>query len=184
MISQPEVEEIIVNEFKDCMQPLREISRDFQKETSMVESSLQFHCYDKIAEIIYEGQNKPKSPDMVLFKKDSLVLVEFKNGEIHSKDKNIIKLKAVEGGFIVLHKILSKYKKINVEDIYKLNKSYVVVYSTKKSTRYALHHHVYSKIARFGLSIYEGIFFFRVRTVSPGAFSQLLELNKIEEWQT
>jgi hypothetical protein len=184
MITQTEVEKIFVNKFENCLQPLREISRDFQKGTSMVDSSLRFYCYDKIAEIIYEGQNKPKSPDMVLFKKDSLVLVEFKNGEIHSKDKDIIKLKAVEGGFIVLHKIISRYKETNFDDIYKLNKSYVLVYNTKENTRYSLHHHVYSKTARFGLSIYEGTFFSRVRTVSPVVFSQLLHREKIEEWQT
>jgi uncharacterized cupin superfamily protein len=59
-----------------------------------------------------------------------------------------------------------------------------VVYNTKENTRYALHHHVYSKTARFGLSIYEGTFFFRIRTVSPGVFSQLIHREKIEEWQT
>jgi hypothetical protein len=183
MINLPEVEEIIASEFNDCLQPLREISKDFQKKAWMIDTPQRFHCYDKVAEIIYGSQNKPKTPDMLLFKKDALVFVEFKNGQIHSKDKDIIKLKAIEGGFIVMHKIISRYKEVNFEDIFKLKKSYVLVYNTKEKTRYSLHDHVYSKTARFGLSIYEGTFFFMVKTVSPQVFSKLINLEKIVEWQ-
>ncbi len=106
--------------------------------------------------------------------------MEFKNGKIHSSDKDKIKLKAIEGGFIVLHKVISKYKNVTFEEIFSLKKSYVLVYNIEKNPAHTIHDHLYSTGARFGLSIYEGTFFYRVKTVSPEVFSQIIKEEKDE----
>lgn len=180
MITLTEIKEIITDGFKECLQPLREISRDSQNNNIMMDSPDRFYSFDKIAQCIYKGQNKPKSPDMIIFKNDSVIFVEFKNGKIHSSDKDKIKLKAIEGGFIVFHKVISKYKNVTFEEIFKLKKSYVLVYNIEKKPAHYIHDHINSKDIRFGLAIYEGTFFHSVRTVSPEEFSQIIKAEKYE----
>ena len=121
-----------------------------------------------------------KSPDMIIFDKNALVFVEFKNGKITSKDKDKIKLKAIEGCFIILHKIISSYKKnVGFIDIVKLKKSYIVVYNTEKNTRERIRDRKYSNIARFRLENYRGTFFYEVTTLSKGVFIQWLESRRL-----
>ncbi len=181
MIKESHVEKIIKREFPDCLQSIEKISWDFQNEISIVELEHQYYSYDQIAEKIYEGKNSPKKPDMIIFKNDTLVFVEFKNGKIHSKDKDQIKVKAIEGCFLVLHELISKYGEQDVDftEIINLKKSYVLVYNEDKNPSRSLRDTLYSREARFGLSAYEKTFFSRVRTLSPGIFCKLLNRETI-----
>lgn len=174
MLTQSDIETIVRKEFDDCLAPLREISLDSENNVIMVDRPERFFHYDKITESVYKGGNCPKSPDMLLFGKNSLVFVEFKNGKIHSSDRVNIKLKALEGSFIVLHKIISNFRDIEPEDICKLKKSYILVYNEAKNPRRFIHDHLFSKGARFGLSLYQGMFFVKVKTVPPEVFSRII----------
>ncbi len=170
----PEIKEIFELEFKNYLQPLKKISRDTNNKVALVDSDKPFHNYDKIAEKIYGG-NKPRTPDMIYFKKDMPVFVEFKNGEIGKNLRNEIKVKAIEGAFIVFHRIISKFRKIDFADIFKIDKIYVVVYNAEKNPVANIHNHTYSSEVRFGLGIYEGTFFSRVITIASKEFIQLLK---------
>jgi len=169
-----ELKKIIGREFKNCLQPLKELSLDSANNVAMVNRGERFHNYDRMADIVYRGENKPKTPDMIYFKRDTLVFVEFKNGKIGPATREQIKLKAIEGGFIVLYRIISTFSEIDFSDIYQIDKSYIVVYHTEKNPIDAIHGHLYSRETRFGLEIYEGIFFKRIKTVSPQVFISLL----------
>lgn len=173
----PEIEEIFESEFKNYLQPLKKISRDTQNKVALVGSEKPFHSYDKIAEKIY-GDNKPRTPDMIYFKRDTLVFVEFKNSKIGPTTRDQIKVKAIEGCFIVLHRIISKFIKIDFADIFKIDKLYVVVYNAEKNPVANIHNHAYSSEVRFGLGIYEGTFFSRVITAASEEFIQLLDRKR------
>lgn len=113
---------------------------------------------------------------MVLFKEDALVFVEFKSGKIKPDD---IKVKAIEGGFIILNKILKAYKKgMDFIDIFKLKKTYIVVYDKKKNARRRLSFQKGANIVRFGLEIYKGTFFYDVKTLSQKHFEIWLQENR------
>jgi hypothetical protein len=174
MMTVSELKKIIGREFKNCLQPLTDISWDSANGQALVKSNERFHNYDRMADIVYRGENKPKTPDMIYFKRDTLVFVEFKNGKIGPATREQIKLKAIEGGFIVLYRIISTFSEIDFSDIYQIDKSYIVVYHTEKNPIDAIHGHLYSRETRFGLEIYEGIFFKRIKTVSPQVFILLL----------
>lgn len=174
MMTVSELKKIIGREFKNCLQPLKELSRDSANKVVMINRGEKFHNYDRMAEIVFRGENKPKTPDMICFDKDILVFVEFKNGKIGPATRDQIKIKAIEGGFIVLYRIISEFRSINFPDIYKIDKYYIVVYNTGRNPIDAIHSHLYSREIRFGLEIYEGIFFKRIKTVSPQVFISLL----------
>ncbi|HLP49132.1 MAG TPA: hypothetical protein VK186_20440 [Candidatus Deferrimicrobium sp.] len=177
MITESEVEEIIGRLFGHCLEPLSQISKDTANNEILIDDAGEFHNYDKIVQAAYDyrEEDKPKSPDMILFKKNTVVFVEFKNGKITAREKDRIKLKAVEGGNIVLHHIVSQEKNgLHFLDTMGLKKSYVLVYNPGKNPFNEIHDRVYGQIARFGLHIYEGTFFNKVKTISAEAFSQWL----------
>jgi len=183
MITELEVEEIISRRFGDCLEPLSQISKDTANNEILINDAGEFHNYDKIVQAAYEyrEEGKPKSPDMILFRKSTVVFVEFKNGTINSREKDKIKLKAVEGGNIVLHHIVSQEKNdSSFLDIVGLKKSYVLVYNPGKNPFNEIHDRVYGQIARFGLHIYEGTLFNKVKTISAGAFSQWLSREEMD----
>lgn len=183
MITEAEVQKIISSEFKDCLKSLSQISWDPVNEIALVDKKDRFHHYDIMAEKFYG--DKPKSPDMLLFHNETLVFVEFKNGKIGSKEKDKIKLKAIEGCFIILFKIISGFKKdIGFTDIFKLKKSYILVYDTDKNTRERIRDRKHANLARFGLEHYNGTFFHQVSTLSRDIFIQWLHKRKLIKKET
>jgi hypothetical protein len=172
-----EVKEIITGKFNDCIQALNEITigEDSRSKKPMLNYPDQFHNYDQITGKLY-GRN-PKSPDMILFKGDTIIFVEFKSGKVKSSD---VKLKAIEGCFIVLHKIVSTYREdINFIDIFKLKKSYILVYDKDRNARKGMYDHKYANKARFGLEMYRDTFFYSVKTWSKDKFVQWLQINRM-----
>jgi len=198
MIDVTGVKEIIYKNFGDCLETIGNISLDTDNKKVMVDMQERFHCYDKIVQGFYRGAaavkengedeqaQTPRSPDMILFKMDSIWFVEFKNGKI---EKDNIKVKAIEGGVIAMHDIAQKYSNFDVEfsDIVNLDKSFVLVYNDKrnpsidadvvdddppseKGKRYKTH--VRSIPVRLGLGIYKNKFFKEIKIYSPANFKK------------
>jgi len=198
MITASEVKELIHREFGDCLKSMHDIGWDYSNKVSMVEIRENFFCYDDIVRRFYrevghrqtgdeedeEKEDSLRSPDMILFKEDTIWFVEFKNGKINEKVKDNIKVKAVEGGLIALYRIASTYKGDTIfPDILGLKKSFVLVYNDEKNplpqeaaepvNRYKSH--IRAIPVRFGLDVYKDTFFSDVRTFSPINFEQWLE---------
>lgn len=207
MITEKEVKEIIEAKFGKYLQPLSQISKDPANDEIMIDRSTMFHNYDKIAEEAYNigddkdhdensnadrnDEKKPKTPDMILFKNNTILFVEFKNGKIKEKTKWDMKLKAIEGGFIVLYKIIVKYGRkdkaeIDFLDIVKLRKHYIVVYNEgnhkKKGEKTSDYHQSVKKnICRFGLLKYRKTFFDEVETYTCPVFEDWLKKQQFME---
>ncbi len=143
MITASDVKQIIIRDFENCLKSLTGISYDPSNNAHVViENSVRFHCYDDIVQKVYQAakrngkekeetyEDNPRSPDMILFEEDTVVFVEFKNGKINDKVRDNIKVKAIEGGIIIMYKIISKYiKDVTFLDTVKLKKSYYLVYN-------------------------------------------------------
>jgi len=172
-----DVKEIISGNFKDCadgLNAISEVTDDTGNKKPLLDYPDRFYNYDTIAGKLYK--QRPKSPDMVLFKDDSVIFVEFKSGRVKAGD---VKLKAVEGCFIILHEIVSTYKKdIDFLDIVKLKKWYILVYEKDKNHRKGMYDFHYANKARFGLEMYKGTFFYNVETWRPGKFVKWLRENR------
>ena len=197
MIDESEAKEIITAEFANCKKSLKDISWDKSNKVALVDSQHQFYCYDDIVGRFYrerkiedtedEGKiESPRSADMILFKENSIIFIEFKNGRIDEKVKDNIKVKAVEGCLIAMYRIASKYKSdLSFIDIIKLKKSFILVFNDKKNpppdeaaapiNRYK--NHIKAVPVRFGLDIYKETFFKEVRTFTPNNFKQWLEIE-------
>jgi hypothetical protein len=179
MIDAAGIKEIIFNRFNDCLKPISDISLDKANKVKMVDIPDRFHSYDDIIEKFYPGQ-RLRSPDMILFKSDSIWFVEFKNGKIDNQVKDNIKVKAIEGGVIVLYDIVKQYINSDVLlcDIINLEKSFALVYNDEKnpscitSLEQKYKDHIRSTPVRFGLDIYKETFFKEVKTLSPENFKQ------------
>ncbi len=196
MNSDISVKDLICGEYPHCVKSMEDISRDTANEEVMVTLRDRCHSYDEIAKLFYQGQvaqtanskkdkeKLPSTPDMLLFKKDAVVFVEFKNGEINRKVRKEIKVKAIEGGFIVLYDIIRNLDDtVTFTDILtKVRKEFVLVYSNtgkngkrgKKhaATRQWYKDHYGAAPIRFNLRIYEGTFFSQVQTITGPEFKQ------------
>lgn len=189
MITTSGVKQVVVGNFEKCLKSLTEISYDPTNNAHVViEDSVQFHCYDDIVQKVYQAakgngkekeetyEDNPRSPDMILFEENTVVFVEFKNGKINDKVRDNIKVKAIEGGIIILYKIISKYiKDVTFLDTVKLKKSYYLVYNKTKNpvpkdSRERIHNHSFTNRIRFGLDIYKGTFFYEVGTFTGNGF--------------
>lgn len=184
---------------KPFLDQLSEISKDDANKESMISGfeNYGFYNYDKIKYFYYQSNNAPKSPDMILFRKDEIVFVEFKNGRIEGgkmqcQGENAgcpfvkwdVKLKSIEGGFIILHRILSsEWKDISFTDILNLKKTFILVYNEEKNPcknppKGFIHNSLFRYKIRYGLDIYKSTFFHEVHTFSEDIFSGWLEKNK------
>jgi len=167
---------IFEDNFTDYKKTLTQLSYDKDNKESLCNNngSLYFD-YDKIAEKYYE--NVPATPDIIHFKDDNIIFIEFKNGKIsRDSDKRKLKLKGIEGAFIVLHEIVSRElsgQAITFEQLFSVKKQYIIVYNSNKNTRTVpIRKHFTSVQIRFGLEIYKETFFKSVNTISDSVFTQ------------
>ncbi|MGE5340563.1 MAG: hypothetical protein ACM3SY_03695 [Candidatus Omnitrophota bacterium] len=200
VITEWQVREIIERHFQEELETLSEISRDTSHQRSLIVGfdRYKFFNYDKIKNKSYRG-NSPKSPDMLLFKDDEIIFVEFKSGRIERRKKECrhrseddeckyvmwdIRLKAIEGGFIVLQHVLSKIRAdVRLLDIFTLNKTYILVYNdayenSRKFPFHYCHDPFYAGEVKFGLHIYRKTFFNKIHTFSKSTFVEWLVFNK------
>lgn len=199
MITAQDIHEILVKRYKHCLVSLAEISKDTANNKSMISCPARFYNYDQIGFCIYKGKDKPKTPDMIFIKNDTVYFVEFKNGMIEGTKyvKWDIKLKAIEGAFIVLHQLALKNAiRCDFSHIVNLNKCYMLIYQKdeevengdinkvngKKKIRKskgetAISAHMDQYPIKFGLKIYKNTFFYEVVTYTPETFKE--ELSRI-----
>jgi hypothetical protein len=200
----------------------KDASQGENQAVSLVDRDEVFYNYDEVVGDVFPQHRKPKSPDMAFFKDDTIYFVEFKNGQIEwrgglrdeskcqdcgkweeccqkwaecciKREKWGIKLKALEGSFIVLHTIACKRldKRVKFEDIFHLQKAYILVYNEKKNPTIKqqrkqdtqkkknsldyIHNRVYTDEIRFGLEILKGTFFKEVMTFTAAGFEDWME---------
>lgn len=203
-ITAQEIKEIFVDNYHKCLEPLNEISKDCANNMSMIPWTIKFYNYDRIGELVFMGEDKLKTPDMIFFKKDTIFFVEFKNGRIEGIKKKCenrdnqdecqyvkwdIKLKALEGAFIVLHQLALKHKeKIDFSTIVNLKKCYILVYNKDKDRKSGekrfgkrFGNQLSASKVKFGLDIYKGTFFSDVATFTPEGFIKKLKELKVFE---
>lgn len=201
-VTVPEIKKLIIDNYDKCLEPLNEISKDWANNKSMISRSEEFYNYDRIGESVFQGKDKPKTPDMIFFKDDTIFFVEFKSGRIEGIKKKCetrgnddechyvkwdIKLKALEGAFVVLHRLAAKHKeKIDFSTIVNLKKCYILVYAkdekpgtTSGERRFG--NQLSSSKVKFGLQLYKGTFFTDVATFTPDSFIKKLEDFKVIE---
>ena len=183
------LKQIFDTKYSDCKNTLQKISYDKNNKESLCNNdSILFFDYDAIAEDNYSGDTAA-SPDVIYFKENKIIFIEFKNGKIKSKDKRKIKIKGIEGGFLILHKILSKeIGECNFSDIININKEYYIVYNRQKNRKYPISDaqnsriggitkHLESREIQFGLDKYNKTFFRKVITLSGDVYYK--EISKI-----
>jgi hypothetical protein len=202
-ITARQIKKLIDDNYSDHLEPLHIISKDQARNESMIPIADKFLNYDRICESLFTGKNKPKTPDMIFFKDDVIYFVEFKNGRIEGIRKKCemrreedecryvkwdIKLKALEGAFIVLHRLASDVEeKINFSSIFNIKKVYILVYNNERSikkngktnSRIKIADHLSANRVRFGLGIYKGTFFADVATFTPEVFIKTLHRLKL-----
>jgi hypothetical protein len=129
MIQGADVEKIITTGFEGCLKALEEISEGMCRDTK----GRLYYSYDCIEERDCKEYclEKLHTPDLILFKEKGIIFVEFKGGKVENISWNEVKLKAIEGGFVVLNEIVSRVKNdLKPRDIFNLNKYFILVYST------------------------------------------------------
>jgi hypothetical protein len=191
MITEREIKDIIDTHYCDSMKPMREISYDSANNKTMVDIPERFYSYDDIVGRFYREQQSEslRSPDMILFKGDSIIFVEFKNGKIDEKVYDNIKVKAIDGGIIAFHEIASRHysSPVTLIDIINLDKSFVLVYNETKNPsittdevvlRNGINGHVKATEAKSGIGIYKDKFFKDVNIYAPGNFVEWLKREK------
>ncbi len=150
-VTVPEIKKIIVDNYDKCLEPLTEISKGGANNRSLIPRQAKFYNYDRIGESVFMGKDKPKTPDMIFFKDDTIFFVEFKSGRVEGIKKKCetrgnddechyvkldIKLKALEGAFVVLHRLALKHKeKIDFSSIVNLKKCYILVYANDEKRK-------------------------------------------------
>lgn len=204
MITAADIKDIIDHHYENCLEPLDEISKNTANNKSIIYSKTKFYNYDRIGEFVFKGKDKPKTPDMIFFKNDTVYFVEFKSGTIEGIKKKCeargindecqyvkwdIKLKALEGAFIVLHQLVIKHKgKIDFSHIFNLSKAYILVYKSndqkgrEKSKNKIIANHISNLPIKFGLHTFKNTFFRQVATYTPEFFiSQMQKFKLIHE---
>jgi hypothetical protein len=182
MMTVLNIEKIFAREFKGYMRTLKEISSESKKGPSVVndEEGLYFN-FDEIKEKeVFEGAPEmPASPDTLIFKENEIVFVEFKNGKIRNirKKKKEIKLKAIEGCFVVLSRIVEKYD-FSFLDIIKLKKSYVLVYNDENNPRDEIVNRSDFAELEAALEIFKGTFFHNISVMPSNLFEEQFKKSR------
>ncbi|MFK5975340.1 MAG: hypothetical protein QM493_02420 [Sulfurovum sp.] len=151
-----QMENHFLKEHSDCLQTIADISKDRANQSVLCDhKSKLFFCFDDIVQKYYKSSSSmPSSPDMIIFNKDKdlIVLVEFKNGRMDSKN---VKLKLFETLLFIFPKILE----LNCSDA--LNNTpiaYLLIYNydknpDKNTTIEQISRDVSSMPSRFGIGI-------------------------------
>jgi len=156
---------------------LSNISMDSVANVPLCASPLEFLCYDQVVRLLYSGENSLSSPDMVHLKGESLIFVEFKNGtsKLSADDKRAIRIKAIEGAFIVLLKAIRTFEPTaTFDDVMRIPKEYYVVYNSQSGRGGIdrISQHLQHASLRYGLDPYKGTFFVNVMTMSEKVFER------------
>lgn len=126
---------ILNTKFLQLKETISEVSKNTKSGNITINSNKKVFNFDKIADMVYNGNSKPKSVDMIHIQNNIIYLIEFKDVLIFREDKedkedkedikSNIKLKSIES-LIILHKLLENLN-INFSKIIDLNIYYYIV---------------------------------------------------------
>lgn len=188
---------ILLENFSTNKKTLKELSEDTKNKKYMTESNIEAYDFDIIKEKYEENNNCNKnglcSVDAILFNKDTLLLIEFKNGQLYYNEKykdldSEDKLNRVSRISNIKYKIrdsiliLGHITNTNL-DFYRQNVIFILVYNQEKNTsKIAIQQYVNKKanrkISRFGLDRLENAFFKEVYTLTEKEFDLFLGNKK------
>jgi hypothetical protein len=174
MIQGEDVEKIIAVRFAGCLKSLEEISGGICKDPK----NRLYYSYDCIEESDCKAYclERLHTPDLILFKKKGIIFVEFKGGKVENISWNEVKLKAIEGGFVILNEIVSRMKNdLKPQDIFNLNKYFILVYSTGDREIEFIKHHI--KKLEGVITRYKKPFFKDVFVISCEVFEEKFVKN-------
>jgi hypothetical protein len=123
-----EIESLFNKKFKEFQKTISELSRDINTQVSLCNFKKKYLSLDDIAKLYGPSIS---SCDMIFFAKDSIVLVEFKAGQIEKKTdaKRKIKQKMLDS-FALLFAIL----KISKLEFWNLRTYFVLVTDKRKNS--------------------------------------------------
>ncbi|MDC3418716.1 hypothetical protein [Aquibacillus salsiterrae] len=174
------IEAIFQTNLSSYKKSVTELSKDSANDEELCNSDKEYIDYDQVIEDLYMSEDVLPTPDLVTIKDNKVIYVEFKNGKIDNKEKKKLKFKGIEGGFIALYDITSKYHaEITFNEIQLIEKEYYVVYNSNKNSQSRvgkMKAHLEGQQIRFGLKKYQGTFFSKIETMSNDRF-----IEKIEE---
>lgn len=131
------INEHLNSKYRDQLKTWTKISEDKTNKISMVISEQKGFDFDQgIVKLWYkknkkENSNQPRCVDGVSIKKE-IYFIEFKNGKIEQDTCIDLRLKAVET-LPEFNKILKEgIKDIGIDDFFKLDKSFILVYNPEK----------------------------------------------------
>jgi hypothetical protein len=171
-----ELKNIFNLRFQGFLKTLKEISMDKNQGLSVINDEKELY-YDfdgiKEREICKGAAEVLASPDTLIFKENEILLVEFKNGKLKNikKEKKDIKLKAIEGGFIIIDKIVKKHD-FSFLDVQGLKKSYILVYNSEKNPMEEMINRAAFTELEAALKVYEGNFFQNVAILPDTSFAE------------
>jgi hypothetical protein len=170
------IHEIFETTYGSYKNDVTTLSLDDDNAVSLCYSERRFFDYDAIVQQIaqIESEDSLSSSDIIHFKENKVIFIEFKNGKIDSKTKKELKIKGIEGGFIALYKAVKRVdSSASFNDIVVIPKEYCIVYNSQRNPNSritAITQHMESVRIRFSMEKYQGTFFERVLTVSEDIF--------------
>lgn len=179
------LEEIYELSWRDS---LKELSLDGDNVEYMTQSLHEAVDFDRVARH-YEKKwklhgDRPSSADALLWNEQRLFLVEFKNGSLGVPEIRKVR-KKIRDSILVFCDITNSNMGYTREYM-----EFILVYNQEKTAKDKTKHHFSKKAGKelvlFGLGIYEGSHFCKVRTLTGEEFDQFLSATlgrkkKVEE---
>lgn len=165
---------------------LKELSFDEDNGEYMTESTLEAIDFDRVARH-YEKKwklhgDRPSSSDALISYEKQLVMVEFKNGKLGTPDIRKVR-KKIRDSILVFCDVTDSNMRYTRERM-----EFILVYNKEKTSKEKMKEHFSKKAGKelvlFGLGIYEGSHFLKVRTLTTREFqkylSQSLGVKKVD----
>ncbi|QOR84144.1 hypothetical protein IMZ17_16980 [Geobacillus stearothermophilus] len=185
MMKIDELKALLQNKYREFFQSIENISRDDQNNESLCSSPFVCLAFDNAVQDLAskKGEDALKSPDLLHIQDNQLLFVEFKNGKIDKKERQSLRLKAIEGPFIGLYEMIKEHDpSISFHDIVKIDKVYYVVYNEEKNPQKrtaGLQRHLEGQQIRFSLKKYKGTFMKDVKTICATVFLE----SVVSKWK-
>lgn len=182
-----EIKWLMQNHFNEQCKKITELSLDDANDEVLCESDFEAWDFDGIMKEYCSklGIDIVSSPDLLHFKSNKLVFVEFKNGKYDSKQRKNTRLKLIEGPLVGLKELLdSNGVKFQLNDLYHLNKEFILVLNQEKQNDNpaASFHRGMGRIRnRSILERYEGVFVSKVHILSPQVFLETVVAKWVQD---
>lgn len=174
-----------LEKYKNCIETIKEISKDSTNGEYMSEIEREIYNFDKIKTLYLNGlglsEEACKSTDgLMILDNDKHYFLEFKNGKLKGKEKDLrLKIKASVNIYCdICKKIISDMRKKD---------EFILIYNESKnsSSRTDIGKHLSKKAGKefgmFGLERYISLYFKDVHTYTESEFEEFLRRLDISE---